>query len=62
MIAPDHQAGPNSARRSTRRITVQDDCDRLGFYSNGDPDFPEQNRLFTDCVWDADAQRWERKQ
>jgi hypothetical protein len=34
----------------------------LGFYVNGDPDFPDFNRLFADCVWDADAQRWERKQ
>jgi hypothetical protein len=38
------------------------DCQRLGFYVNGDPDFPDLNRLFTDCVWDADTQRWERKQ
>ena len=34
----------------------------LGFYVNSDPDFPDLNRLFTDCVWDANAQRWERKQ
>jgi hypothetical protein len=40
----------------------EDDCTRLGFYVNGDPDFPDLNRLLTDCVWDADAQRWERKQ
>jgi hypothetical protein len=32
----------------------------LGFFVNGDPDLPDLNRLFTDCVWDADAQRWER--
>jgi hypothetical protein len=37
----------------------EEDCERLGFYSNGDPDF--LNRLFTDWVWDADAQRWERR-
>ena len=36
----------------------EDDCERLGFYSNGDPDFPDLNRLFTDCVWDADTGRW----
>jgi predicted DNA-binding ribbon-helix-helix protein len=29
---------------------------------NVNPDFPDLNRLFTDCVWDADAGRWERKQ
>ena len=40
----------------------EDDCERLGFYVKGDPDFPDLNRLFTDCVWDADTQRWERKQ
>ena len=40
----------------------EEDCERLGFYSNGDPDFPDLNWLFTDCVWDAEAQRWERKQ
>jgi hypothetical protein len=26
---------------------------RLNFFVNGDPDFPDLNRLFTDCVWDA---------
>jgi hypothetical protein len=40
----------------------EDDCERLGFFVNGDPDFPDLNRLFIDCVWDADTQRWERKQ
>ena len=35
----------------------EEDCERLGFYSNGDPDFPDLNRLFTDCVWDADTGR-----
>ena len=40
----------------------EEDCERLNFFVNGDADFPDLNRLFTDCVWDADAQRWERKQ
>jgi hypothetical protein len=40
----------------------EEDCERLGFYSNRDPDFPDLNRLFTDCVWDADTGRWEPKQ
>jgi hypothetical protein len=31
----------------------EEDCKRLNFLVNGDPDFP-------DCVWDADAQRWEK--
>ena len=40
----------------------EEDCERLGFYSNRDPDFPDLDRLFTDCVWDADTGRWEQKQ
>jgi hypothetical protein len=27
----------------------EEDCERLGFYINGDPDFPDLNRLFNDC-------------
>ena len=27
----------------------------MDFFVNGDPDFPDLNRLFTDCVWDADT-------
>ena len=57
------QFDPNDARRQAwnGKWPGEDDCERLGFYSNGDPDFPDLNWLFTDCVWDADAQRWERK-
>jgi hypothetical protein len=39
-----------------------DDCARLSFHVNGDPDFTDLSHLFTDCVWDAGARRWERKQ
>jgi hypothetical protein len=46
----------------TGRWPGEADCARLGFYVNSDPDFPDLNRLFTDCVWDADARRWEWKQ
>jgi hypothetical protein len=55
---------PNDARRQVwnGKWPGEEDCERLGFCSNGDPDFPDLNRLFTDCVWDADAQHWERKQ
>jgi hypothetical protein len=55
---------PNDARRQVwnGKWPGEDDCERLGFYSNGDPDFPDLNRLFTDCVWDADTGRWGRKQ
>jgi len=38
------------------------DCERLSFYVNGDRSLPDLNRVFTDCVWNADAQRWETKQ
>ena len=51
-MIPDGRCGLASGR---------DDCERLDFFVNGDPDFPDMNRLFTDCVWDADTQRWERK-
>jgi hypothetical protein len=40
----------------------EDDCERLDFFVNGNPELPDLNRLFTDCVWDAETQRWERKQ
>jgi hypothetical protein len=40
----------------------EEDCERMDFFVNGDRDFPDLNRLFTDCVWDADTGRWERKQ
>jgi hypothetical protein len=32
------------------------------YFVNGDKSFPDLNRLFVDCVWNADAQRWEIKQ
>jgi hypothetical protein len=55
---------PNDARRQVwnGKWPREEDCERLGFYNNSDPDFPDLNRLFTDCVWDADTGRWERKQ
>ena len=55
---------PNDARRQVwnGKWPGEEDCERSGFYNNGDPDFPDLNRLFTDCVWDADTGRWERKQ
>ena len=55
---------PNDARRQAwnGKWPGEDDCERLDFFVNGDPDFPDLNRLFTDCVWDADTGRWERKQ
>jgi hypothetical protein len=40
---------PNDARREVwnGKWPGEEDCERLGFYSNGDPDFPDLNRLFT---------------
>ena len=54
---------PNDARRQALngKWPGEDDCERLDFFVNGDPDFPDLNRLFTDCVWDADTGRWERR-
>ena len=31
-----------------------------GFFVNGDRSFPDLNRLFAECVWNADRQRWEQ--
>ena len=60
----------SDASTSTRMIRVvrsgtasgraEADCERLGFFVNDDPAFPDLNRLFTECVWDADTGRWER--
>jgi hypothetical protein len=36
------------------------DCERLGFFVNGDRSLPDINRLFAECVWNAHRQRWER--
>jgi hypothetical protein len=43
---------PNDARRQAwnGRWPGEDDCERLDFFVNGNPDFPDLNRLFTDCV------------
>jgi hypothetical protein len=55
---------PNDARRQAwnGKWPGEDDCERLNFFVNDDPDFPDLNRLFTDCVWDAETQRWEWRQ
>jgi hypothetical protein len=48
-----HFHGDNPRRQVwTGKWPGEEDCERLNFFVNGDPDFPE-NRLFTDCVWDA---------
>ena len=55
---------PNDARRQAwnAKWPGEEDCERLDFFVNGDADFPDLNRLFADCVWDADTGRWERRQ
>jgi hypothetical protein len=68
LFSKAEHRGLRSTLKSNENFTTtgqwpgEDDCARLGFYVNGDPDLPDLNRLFTDCVWDADTQRWERKQ
>ena len=53
------QSDPNDARRQAwnGKWPGEDDCQRLDFFVNGDPDFPDLNRLFTDC---NSAKRWVR--
>ena len=55
---------PNDARRQAwnGKWPGEEDCERLDFFVNGDADFPDLNRLFADCVWDADTGHWERRQ
>src|SRR6516225_9417489 len=33
---------------------------KLGFFVGGDRSFPDLNRLFRECVWNPDQQRWEQ--
>jgi hypothetical protein len=51
---------PNDSRRQTwdGKWPGEADCERLGFFVNGTK-FPELNRLYITCVWNADTQRWE---
>jgi hypothetical protein len=37
------------------------DCARLGFFVGGNRYFPDINRLFAECRWNPDAQRWEHE-
>jgi ribosomal protein L37AE/L43A len=41
---------PNDQRREAwnGKWPGEEDCERLSFFVNGDPDFPDLNRLFTD--------------
>jgi hypothetical protein len=35
------------------------DCERLGFFVNGDRARPDINRLLAECHWDPERQWWE---
>ena len=37
------------------------DCERLGFFVNGDRALPDINRLFAECRWSPERQRWEHE-
>jgi hypothetical protein len=52
---------PNDPRREswTGNWPGESDCERLGFFVGGDRSLPDINRLFAECVWNPDRQRWE---
>jgi hypothetical protein len=51
---------PSDRRREpwTGKWPGEADCERLGFFINGDRSLPDINRLFAECVWNPDRQRW----
>jgi hypothetical protein len=53
---------PNDLRRqpSDGRWPGEVDAERLGFFIGGDRSLPDINRLFAECRWNPEAQRWER--
>ena len=52
---------PHDPRRQAwdGRWPGEADCERLGFFVNGDRALPDINRLFAECVWNPERQRWE---
>ena len=52
---------PDDPRREpwTGKWPGEADCERLGFFVNGDRSLPDINRLFAECIWNVDLQRWE---
>ena len=52
---------PNDPRRQpwTGKWPGEADCERLGFFINGDRSLPDLNRLFAECRWNPEQQRWE---
>lgn len=54
---------PDDPRRQAwdGRWPGEADCERLGFFVGGDSSFPDLNRLFTECDWNPERQRWEER-
>ena len=52
---------PNDLRRQPwdGRWPGEADAERLGFFIGGDRSLPDINRLFAECRWNPEAQRWE---
>ena len=53
---------PNDPRREpwTGKWPGEADCERFGFFVTGDRSLPDINRLFAECIWNAERQRWEQ--
>ena len=52
---------PNDPGREpwTGKWPGEADCERLGYFINDDRDFPDLDRLFRECDWNRERQRWE---
>jgi hypothetical protein len=48
-------------RRRDGKWPGEADCERLGFFVNGDRALPDINRLFAGCCWSPERQRWEHE-
>ena len=65
IAAGKHSGASGSIRmtravnRGTARWPGEEDAERLGFFVGGDRSFPDLDRLFAECVWNAERQRWE---
>ena len=52
---------PNDPGREpwTGKWPGEADCERLGYFINDNRDFPDLDRLFRECDWNRERQRWE---